>query len=136
MAGGDLSHWLPVLSRLHQLSSLKMISLECNGHELKAVSLPPQHCSSLVEINLEGGLSVFFPSLVSPNINTLSSLSVESDGDSLDSTSFSHLCSGLCQSTTLKILSLNCTEMGKSGAKELAALEQNRSLKRVKVKDS
>ena len=126
----DLDHWLTIFSRLHELPSLTSLILNCGGDALKPVSLPLYHLPSLVEIWL-GQTSFLFPYFVSPNINTIRTLTLLNG-----SADFSNLCSGLCRTTTLNVLVLEYIELKTSGVKELAAaLQQNRSLKKVKVKD-
>ena len=69
--------------------------------------------------------SFLFQSLVLPNINTLTLLCCP-----LASSNLSSLCTGLCQTTSLKLV----TDLTTHEAKELAsALEQNRSLEKVEI---
>ena len=64
-----------------------------------------------------------------PNINTLTVLLCP-----LASSDLSSLCTGLCQTTSLKWLALVYTDLTTYEAKELAsALEQNRSLEKVEI---
>ena len=94
------------------------------------MTIPPQHCPSLSVVELVGRASSFlFQSLVLPNINTLTVLSCP-----LASSDLSSLCTGLCQTTSLKWLELEDTDLTTHEAKELAsALEQNRSLEIVEI---
>ena len=65
-----------------------------------------------------------------PNINTLTTLSC-----SLASSNLNSLCTGLCQTTSLKVVRISKnTDLTTHEAKELAsALEQNRSLEKVEI---
>ena len=123
----DVTHFVPLFSSVHKLVSLKVFVITIEGDEggLPAVTIPPQHCPSLSVVELEGRASSFlFQSLVLPNINTLTVLSCP-----LASSDLSSLCTGLCQTTSLKWLELVDTDLTTHEAKELAsALEQNRSL--------
>ena len=122
----DVTHFVPLLSSVHKLVSLKVFLITIEGDEggLPAVTIPPQHCPSLLLVQLEGRTSSFlFQSLVLPNINTLTVLWCP-----LASSDLSSLCTGLCQTTSLKWLTLvYYTDLTTHEAKELAsALEQNR----------
>ena len=128
----DVTHFVPLFSSVHKLVSLKVFIITIEGDEggLPAVTIPPQHCPSLSVVELVGRASSFlFQSLVLPNINTLTALSCP-----LASSDLSSLCTGLCQTTSLKWLSLVYTDLTTHEAKELAsALEQNRSLEKVEI---
>ena len=129
----DVTHFVPLFSSVHKLVSLKIFIITIEGDEggLPAVTIPPQHCPSLSMVLLEGRTSSFlFQSLVLPNINTLTVLSCP-----LASSDLSSLCTGLCQTTSLKWLVLvYYTDLTTHEAKELAsALEQNRSLEKVEI---
>ena len=70
----DVTHFVPLFSSVHKLVSLKVFAITIEGDEggLPAVTIPPQHCPSLLVVELEGRASSFlFQSLVLPNINTL-----------------------------------------------------------------
>ena len=128
----NVTHFVPLFSCVHKLVSLKVIAIGIKGDEggLPAVTIPPQHCPSLSTVELLGRASSFlFQSLVLPNINTLTTLSCP-----LASSDLSSLCTGLCQTTNLKLLVLVDTDLTTHEAKELAsALEQNRSLECVGI---
>ena len=128
----DVTHFVPLFSSLHKLVSLKLIKITIIGDEgvLPAVTIPPQHCPSLSNIQLESRESLFlFRSLVLPNINTLKVLSC-----SLASSDLISLCTGLCQTTSLKMFKVSDTDLTTHEAKELAsALEQNSSLETVSI---
>ena len=128
----DVTHFVPLLSSVHKLVSLKVFLITIEGDEggLPAVTIPPQHCPSLLLVQLEGRASSFlFQSLVLPNINTLTVLWCP-----LASSDLSSLCTGLCQTTSLKWLTLVDTDLTTHEAKELAsALEQNKSLEKVEI---
>ena len=128
----DVTHFVPLFSSVHKLVSLKFLEIIIEGDEggLPAVTIPPQHCPSLSVVLLEGRASSFlFQSLVLPNINTLTVLLCP-----LASSDLSSLCTGLCQTTSLKGLTLVDTDLTTHEAKELAsALEQNRSLEEVEM---
>ena len=121
-----------MFSSVHKLVSLKTFAITIEGDEggLPAVTIPPQHCPSLSLVDLEGRASSFlFQSLVLPNINTLTALRCP-----LASSDLSSLCTGLCQTTSLKALVLVDIDLTTHEAKELAsALEQNRSLENVEI---
>ena len=123
----DVTHFVPFFSSVHKLVSLKVFIITIEGDEggLPAVTIPPQHCPSLSVVMLDGTASSFlFQSLVLPNINTLTGLSCP--------LASSDLSTGLCQTTSLKVLSLEDTDLTTHEAKELAsALEQNRTLEIV-----
>ena len=129
----DVTHFVPLLSSVHKLVSLKAIAISIEGDEggLPAVTIPPQHCPSLSVVALASrARSFLFQSLVLPNINTLTALLCP-----LASSDLSSLCTGLCQTTSLKWLELVDTDLTTHEAKELAsALEQNRSLEIVEIK--
>ena len=125
----DVTHFVSLFSSLHKLVSLKAFSISIKGdeNELPAVTVPPQRCPSLSAISLFSRQSSFlFKSLVQPNISTLISLQcpfIESE-----------LCSGLCETTSLKIFVLSATNLTTYQAKELASsLERNRSLEVISV---
>ena len=128
----DVTHFVPLFSSVHKLVSLKVFVISIEGDEggLPAVTIPPQHCPSLSVVDLAGRASSFlFQSLVLPNINTLTVLRCP-----LASSDLSSLCTGLCQTTSLKGLALEDTDLTTHEAKELAsALEQNRSLEKVEI---
>ena len=128
----DVTHFVPLFSSVHKLVSLKSFTITIKGDEggLPAVTIPPQHCPSLSVVGLQDRASSFlFQSLVLPNINTLTTLSCP-----LASSDLSSLCTGLCQTTSLKWLELKNTDLTTHEAKELAsALEQNRSLEIVEI---
>ena len=128
----DVTHFVPLFSSVHKLVSLKVFGISIEGDEggLPAVTIPPQHCPSLLVVHLAGRTSSFlFQSLVLPNINTLTVLLCP-----LASSDLSSLCTGLCQTTSLKWLALVYTDLTTYEAKELAsALEQNRSLEKVEI---
>ena len=128
----DVTHFVLLFSSVHKLVSLKAFVITIEGDEggLPAVTIPPQHCPSLSVVDLSGRASSFlFQSLVLPNINTLTVLSCP-----LASSDLSSLCTGLCQTTSLKGLLLGDTDLTTHEAKELAsALEQNRSLEKVEI---
>ena len=128
----DVTHFVPLFSSIHKLVSLKVFAIHIEGDEggLPAVTIPPQHCPSLSVVELSGKASSFvFQSLVLPNINTLTALWCP-----LASSNLSSLCTGLCQTISLKLLELVVTDLTTLEAKELAsALEQNRSLEDVKI---
>ena len=130
----DITHFVPLFSSVHKLVSLKVIDIIIEGDEggLPAVTIPPQHCPSLSVVGLEDRASSFlFQSIVLPNINTLTALWCP-----LASSDLSSLCTGLCQTTSLKWLALENTDLTTHEAKELAsALEQNRSLEKVKINE-
>ena len=134
----DVTHFVPLFSSVHKLVSLKAFGITIEGDEggLPAVTIPPQHCPSLSlslsVVVLEGRASSFlFQSLVLPNINTLTALLCP-----LASSDLSSLCTGLCQTTSLKLLVLENTDLTTHEAKELAsALEQNRSLENVEINE-
>ena len=126
----DVTHFVPLFSSVHKLVSLKSFTISIEGDEggLPAVTVPPQHCPSLSVVELVGR-AFLFQSLVLPNINTLTALSCP-----LASSDLSSLCTGLCQTTSLKWLELKNTDLTTHEAKELAsALEQNRSLEIVEI---
>ena len=122
----DVTHFVPLFSSVHKLVSLKVFGITIEGDEggLPAVTIPPQHCPSLSVVDLKGRASSFlFQSLVLPNINTLTVLLCP-----LASSDLSSLCTGLCQTTSLKALVLKDNDLTTHEAKELAsALEQNPS---------
>ena len=128
----DVTHFVLLFSSVHKLVSLKVLYITIKGDEggLPAVTIPPQHCPSLSVVVLKDRASSFlFQSLVLPNINTLTVLLCP-----LASSDLSSLCTGLCQTTSLKWLSLENTDLTTHEAKELAsALEQNRSLEKVEI---
>ena len=130
----DVTHFVPLFSNVHKLVSMQVFSITIisDGDEggLPAVTIPPQHCPSLSAVELQGRASSFlFQSLVLPNINTLTALTCP-----LVSSDLSSLCTGLCQTTSLKLLELEDTDLTTHEAKELAsALEQNRSLEIVEI---
>ena len=129
----DVTHFVPLFSSVHKLVSLKAFSITIKGDEggLPAVTIPPQHCPSLSVVELEGRASSFLlQSLFLPNINTLTALV-----SPLASSDLSSLCTGLCQTTSLKGLVLQDTDLTVTReTKELAsALEQNRSLEGVEI---
>ena len=128
----DVTHFVPLFSSVHKLVSLKAFSISIKGDEggLPAVTIPPQHCPSLLAVVLTGIASAFlFQSLVLPNINTLTVLWCP-----LACSDLSSLCTGLCQTTSLKWLAFEDTDLTTHEAKELAsALEQNRSLEKVEI---
>ena len=130
----DVTHFVPLFSSVHKLVSLKVIGISIEGDEggLPAVTIPPQHCPLLSMVELLGRASLFlFQSLVFPNINTLTALLCP-----LASSDLSSLCTGLCQTTSLKWLVLEDTDLTTHEAKELAsALEQNRSLENVEINE-
>ena len=130
----DVTHFVPLFSSVHKLVSLKSFTISIKGDEggLPAVTIPPQHCPSLSVVELVGRASSFlFQSLVLPNINTLTVLLCP-----LASSDLSSLCTGLCQTTSLKVLELSDTDLTTHEAKELAsALEQNRSLEIVSINE-
>ena len=96
------------------------------------MTIPPQHCPSLLVVHLAGrASSILFQSLVLPNINTVTVLSCPLARSDLRS-----LCTGLCQTTSLKGLELGDTDLTTHEAKELAsALEQNSSLEEVTINE-
>ena len=124
----DVRHFVPLFSSLHKLVSLKMFAIiEGDEGVLPVVTIPPQHCPSLSWVELT--TSVLFQSLVLPNIKTLSALIC-----SMASSDLSSLCTGLCQTTSLKMFKVVHTDLTTHEAKELAhALEQNRSLEVVRI---
>ena len=128
----DVTHFVPLFSSVHRQISLKVFAISIEGDEggLPAVTVPPQHCPSLSVVELVGRASSFlFQSLVLLNINTLTALLCP-----LASSDLSSLCTGLCQTTSLKLLALKDTDLTTHEAKELAsALEQNRSLEKVEI---
>ena len=128
----DVTHFVPLFSSLHKLVSLKVLLIIIKGDEgmLPAVTIPPQHCPSIAMVNIGGRASSFlFQSLVLLNIKTLTMLSCP-----LSSSDLSSLCTGLCQTTSLKMFNLSDTDLTTHEAKELAsALEQNRSLELVSI---
>ena len=130
----DITHFVPLFSGVHKLVSLKVFGITIEGDEggLPAVTIPPQHCPSLLAVILQGRASSFlFQSLALPNINTLTTLCCP-----LASSDFSSLCTGLCRTTSLKWLVLLDTDLTTHEAKELAsALEQNRSLENVEINE-
>ena len=119
----DVIQFVPLFSSLHKLVSLKAFGITIKGDEgvLPAVTIPPQHCPSLIWVQLIGrATSVLFQSLVLPNNITLSALRCP-----MASSNLSNLCTGLCQTICLKILALDDTDLTTHEAKELAsALEQ------------
>ena len=132
----DLFQLVPLFYSIHKLVSLKVLSVSIGGHcdefWLPApVSIPAQHCPSLLVLGLIGRASSFlFQSFVVPNINTQTSML----WCTVTSSNLSNLCSSLCQTTSLKWLELVDTDLTTHEAKELAsALEQNRSLETVKI---
>ena len=132
----DVIQFVPLFCSLHNLVSLKSLGITIEGDEgvLPAVTIPPQHCPSLSWVKLNGTAnSVLFQSLVLPNIKALSVLICP-----MASSDLSSLCTGLCQTTSLKIFRVVDTDLTTHEAKELAsALEQNRSLEVVTIdKDS
>ena len=132
----DVTHFVPFFSSLHKLVSLKVLVICIRGDEgvLPAVTIPPQHCPSLSFVGIESrAISFLIQSLVLPNIKSLTILSCP-----LPSSDLSSLCTGLCQTTSLKMFEVSDTDLTTHEAKELAsALEQNRSLDVVGVhKDS
>ena len=129
----DITHFVPLFSSVHKLVSLKVFVITIEGDEggLPAVTIPPQHCPLLSAVQLEGRASSFlFQSLVMPNINTLTALLCP-----LASSDLSSLCTGLCQTTSLKVLELDDIDrLTTHETKELAsALKQNRSLEEVGI---
>ena len=128
----DVTHFVPLFSSVHKLVSLNVFAISTEGDEggLPAVTIPPQHCPSLLVVELYRRAGSFlFHSLVMPNINTLTTLSC-----SLASSNLNSLCTGLCQTTSLKVFILVYTDLTTHEAKELAsALEQNRSLEKVEI---
>ena len=128
----DVIHLVPFFSSLHKLVSLKVLYISFKGDEgvLPALTIPPQHCPSRSWVDIEGRASSFlFQSLVLPNINTLIALSCP-----LPSSDLGSLCTGLCQTTSLKMFKVEDTDLTTHEAKELAsALEQNRSLEVVHI---
>ena len=128
----DVIHLVPLFSSLHKLVSLKVLFIIIKGDEgvLPAVTIPPQHCPSLSFVGIDGRASLFLiQSLVLPNIKTLTVLSCL-----LPSSDLSSLCTGLCQTTSLKMFIMSDSDLTTHEAKELAsALEQNRSLEAVGI---
>ena len=128
----NVAHFVPLFSSVHKLVSLKVFDISIKGDEggLPAVTIPPQHCPSLSACVLLGKASSFlFQSLVLPNINTLTALWCF-----LASSDLGSLCTGLCQTTSLKIIGLIATNLTTHESKELAsALEQNRSLENMEI---
>ena len=129
----DVTHFVPLFSSLHKLVSLKVFGISIEGDEgvLPAVTIPPQHCPSLSFVEIYGRASSFlFQSLILTNIQSLTVLSC-----SLPSSDLISLCTGLCQTTSLKMFIVEYTDLTTHEAKELAsALEQNRSLEIVEIK--
>ena len=125
-----VTHFVPLFSGVHKLVSLKAFAIGIEGDQLSAMTIPPQHCPSLSTVELWGKASSFlFQSLVMPNTSTLTALWCP-----LASSNLSSLCTGLCQTTSLKVLELFDTDLTTHEAKELAsALEQNRSLERMGI---
>ena len=124
----DVRRFAPLFSSIHKLVSLKVFGISITDEGgLPAVTIPPQHCPSLSVVELEGRASSFlFQSLVLPNIHTLTALWCPLTS--------SDLCTGLCQTTSLKWLVVGYTNLNTHEAKELAsALEQNRSLEIVRI---
>ena len=121
---------LPVLSRLHELTSLTSVVLTGSAD----FSLPPQRCPSLRTIYLQFSTQVsFLTSLVLPNVNTLEVLFLHCP---LTSDDITVVCSGLRQTTSLRILWVYNATLSPSGAKTLAdVIKQNKSLEKVEVKD-
>ena len=121
-----------VIPSLHKLVSLKVLIITIEGDEgvLPSVTIPPQHCPSLSYVEIDGRASSFlFQSLVSPNFKALTVLSCP-----LPSSDLISLCTGLCQTTSLKMFHVVDTDLTTHEAKELAsALEQNRSLEIVSI---
>ena len=128
----DVTHFVPLFSSVHKLVSLKIFGTATVGDEggLPAVTIPPQHCPSLSVVVLEDRASSFlFQSLVLPNINTLTALV-----SPMASSDVSIICTGLSQTTSLKGLVLEYSNLTTRQAIELArALEQNKSLEGVEI---
>ena len=57
----DVTHFVPLFSSVHKLVSLKVFLITIEGDEggLPAVTIPPQHCPSLLVVELEGRASSF-----------------------------------------------------------------------------
>ena len=121
---------VPILSRLHELRSLKAISF--TGGTVN-FSLPLQNCKSLETIWLHFSTTStsLLESLVVPNVNTIVNLFLLFP---LTDDNIEVLCTCLCQATRHGMtVSYNSTL---SGAKALAdAIKQNVSLKWVKLQD-
>ena len=128
----NVAHLVPLFSNVHKLVSLKIFGTATEGDEggLPVVTIPPQHCPSLSVVVLEDKASSFlFQSLVLPNINTLTALVCP-----MASSDFSIICTGLSQTTSIKGLVLEYSDLTTHQAMELArALEQNRSLEGVEI---
>ena len=122
---------LPVLSRLHELTSLTSVTLSGGSADF---AFPPQHCPSLRTIGLKFSTHVsFLSSLVLHNVNTLKVLLLRCP---LTSDDITVVCSGLRQTTSLRILGVTNTTLSPSGAKTLVdAIKQNKSLEKVAVRD-
>ena len=125
---------LPVLSRLHELTSLTSVVLKEGSADL---SLPPQRCPSLRAMSLQFSTHVsFLNSLVLPHVNTLEMLFLYCPLNSTSDDDITVVCSGLRQTTSLRILDVANTTLSPSGAKTLAdAIKQNKSLEKVEVHD-
>ena len=114
----DVTHFVPLFSSVHKLVSLKIFGTATVGDEggLPAVTIPPQHCPSLSVVVLEDRASSFlFQSLVLPNINTLTALV-----SPMASSDVSIICTGLSQTTSLKGLVLEYSNLTTRQAIELA----------------
>ena len=121
---------VPILSRLHELRSLKAISF--TGGSVNFL-LPLQNCKSLETMWLQFSTTCvsFLESLVVPNINTLVNLFLLFP---LTDDNIEVLCACLCQATRHKMtVTYNSTL---SGTKALAdAIKQKTSLKWVNLQD-
>ena len=119
--------WLsPVLCKLHELTSLTSFVLRDVS---SAFYLPLQQCPSIKSMLL----NAYIPSLVLPNMNTLEILILNCP---LTSAGVRDVCRGLCQTTSLKHIVLDCAKLSLSGAKDLAAaLTLNKTLEGVWVRD-
>ena len=125
----------PLLSNLHKLIALDFIAVDCDVTE-DITHLPPQHCPSLSTVVINTGnsqiASYIFPSIVFPNMNTITSIK------SIISTStLNVLCNFLCEVTCrLKDLELNIELSTDDAQKLVQALKMNRSLKRLSIGSS
>ena len=125
----------PLLSNLHKLIALDFIAIDCCVTE-DITHLPPQHCPSLSTVVINTGnsqiASYIFPSIVFPNMNTITSIK------SIISTStLNVLCSFLSEVTCrLKDLELNIELSTDDAQKLVQALKMNRSLKRLSIGSS
>ena len=125
-----------VLKLVSSLKTLLILSADTDqeGELPAAVCIPPLHCPSLTTVWLEGRASaLLIQSLVLPNINTLTTIVLETECRPMSGSDFGNFCTCLCQSTSLECLWWDNVDLNAHEEKELvSALEQISSLKMVR----